>query len=418
MRFLARRPGVWRVGAAAVAAIVVAEAGVWLLRPREPAIQPIAVRAGDYFTDAQLQRASEFRSGQRRLLLATLALQGGALVVVALVGPPALRRRLAALGRRPLLGAAAVGAGLAVAAALVALPPRVIAHERAVDVGLSTQSFGGWLADQGRSTAVGAAFAAAGAVLLIALVRRFGPRWWIPGTGVAIAIAIVFVWLAPVLLAPLFNRFEALPESRARADVLELGRRADVDIGEVYRVDASRRSTALNAYVDGIGPTKRVVLYDNLLRDVERPALRSVVAHELAHVERRDIPRGIAWVALATPLALLFVGQLAFLLARRAGADPATPAALPAFALSLAIATLALGVIGNQLSRKVEAAADTYALELTDDPDALIDLQRRLAVANVSEPDPPALVTELLRTHPSTIERIGAAEAWKQGQRP
>lgn len=413
-----RRSGLWRVGAAAVAAVIVAEAAVWLLRPRDGGIEPASVRESDYFSEAQLERARDYQGGQRALFVGTIALQGGVLVVLALGRPRLVRRRLDALGRRPVLGAAAAGAGLALTLALVALPLQVAAHERAVDVGLSTQGIGAWLADQGKSGAIGAALAAAGAAILIALVRRFGRLWWIPATGAVIAIEVVFVWLAPVVLAPLFNRFEPLREGRARAEVLELGERAGVDIGEVYRVDASRRSTALNAYVDGIGPTKRVVLYDNLLAGVERPALRSVVAHELAHVKHRDILRGMAWVALVAPLALVFVWELGSRLARRSGADPGTPAALPAFAVALTVATFVLGLVGNQLSREVEESADTFALELTDDPDALIDLQRRLAVANVGDPDPPGIVTNLLRTHPPTIERIGAAEAWKEGERP
>src|SRR4029453_4974079 len=102
-------------------------------------------------------------------------------------------------------------------------------------------------------------------------------------------------------------------------------------------------------------------------------------------------------------------------LSRRTGAELGTPAALPAFALSLALAATVLGGIGNQLSRQVEEHRDTFAAELTDDPRALIDLQRRLAIANVSDPDPPGIVTALLRTHPTTIERIGPAGAWGGG---
>jgi STE24 endopeptidase len=200
--------------------------------------------------------------------------------------------------------------------------------------------------------------------------------------------------------------------------VLELGERAGVEIGEVYRVDASRRSTALNAYVGGLGPTKRVVLYDTLLEDLDRDARRSVIAHELAHVSESDIPRGIAFVAISAPLALLFAAGLARALARRGGAEPGTPAFLPALALSVAVASFAIGVAGNQLSREVEARADTVALELTDDPAALISLQRRLAERNLSDPDPPDVVSFLLGSHPTTLERIGAALAWKRGVRP
>ncbi len=376
------------MGVAALAAVIVAEAGVWVLRPREPALDPVPVRESDYFTRAQLERARDYRSDQLRLLAVTIALQGGLLLILASGRPRFVRNRLIALGGRPALGAAAAGATLSLALAAVALPVGAIAHQHSVDVGLSTQTTGAWLGDQARSATIGAALAALAAAAFLALIRRFGRLWWVPATAAVVLIEVVFVWLAPVLLAPTFNHFDRLPQGRARDDVLELGRRAGVEIGEVYSIDASRRSTALNAYVDGIGSTKRVVLYDNLLAGVERPTLRSVVAHELGHVKHHDILRGMAFVALVAPVALLFVGALGFRLARRSGAEPGSPASLPALALALAIAVTVLGVIGNQLSRRIEASADQFALQLTDDPAALIDLQRRLAIANVSDPDP------------------------------
>ena len=221
--------------------------------------------------------------------------------------------------------------------------------------------------------------------------------------------------LYPTLIAPIFNKFEPLPEgSRARADVLELGREAGVDIGEVYRVDASRRVTALNAYVNGIGPTKRVVVYDNLLEGAARPELRSVVAHELGHVAHDDIPRGIAYVAIVTPLGLLFARELALGLLRRRGISPGSPAALPAYLLALSLTAFVLGIPGNQLSRKVEASADDFALDLTHAPQALIDLQVKLTQTNVSDPDPPGWTQALFGTHPTTMERIGAALAYER----
>jgi STE24 endopeptidase len=209
-----------------------------------------------------------------------------------------------------------------------------------------------------------------------------------------------------------------LPDrSRARSDVLALGSRAGVDIGQVYRVDASRRVRSLNAYVDGIGSTKRVVLYDTLLERANRGELRSIVAHELGHVKHDDILRGLAFVGLVAPLGLLFARELGEAVAGRAGVDGRGPAALPAYALGLALASLLLGVVGNQLSRRVEASADSFALELTHDPAALIQVQRRLAIRNVANPDPPAIVTALAGTHPPTIDRIGAAIAYERGAR-
>jgi STE24 endopeptidase len=404
-----------RIGVVAVAMIVVAEAAVWLLRPRDPPLEPLPVSATDYFTEAQIERGRDYREGQLWLFVAGLGAEAAVLLILALGRPTAVRGALERIGRRPLVGAAAVGAGLSLAVTAAGFPASVWAHERSVDVGLSTQSFGEWLGDVGKSAAIGAVLAAAGATLLIALVRRFGRVWWVPGSVAVVALAAVFTWLAPVLLAPIFNRFDPLPDnSPVRADVLELGERAGVDIGEVYRVDASRRSTSLNAYVTGLGPTKRVVLYDNLIAGTDRGELNSIVAHELGHVEHSDIRRGIAFVALVAPLGLLFTSELGGALAGRAGINPRRPAALPAYALALGLASLILGVPGNQLSRKVEASADEFALELTDDSRALIEVQRRLAIANVSDPDPPDVVSFLLRTHPTTVERIGAAEAFRE----
>ncbi len=213
-----------------------------------------------------------------------------------------------------------------------------------------------------------------------------------------IAFGVLVTYLSPIVLDPLFNRFEPLPDGELRAAVLELGERADVEVGEVYRVDASRRTTASNAYVGGLGETKRVVLYDNLIEDLPQEQVRSVVAHELAHVRYSDLPRGLLWLAIVALPSMLVVQRLTELIDRRSRpdrVDPAAargaPAALPAVALSLAVVAFAVQIPANWLSRQVEARADAYALGLTQEPAAFVGLQRSLAVRNVSEPDPPAL---------------------------
>jgi STE24 endopeptidase len=324
-----------RVGGAAVVMIVVAEAAVWLLRPREEIPDPVRVSEHDYFSSAELERAHDYSSGQRLLGLAALGIEGAALFAIA-VHPP--RRLIDRLGSRPLLAGAAAGAAVSLTVAVVAIPPGLAAHDRAVDAGLSTQSTASWFWDLARSAGISAALAAAGAAILLALVRRFRDRWWIGGSAIAIVLAVVFTWLAPVVLAPIFNKFEPLPESsRARADVLKLGRRAGVEIGEVYRVDASRRTNTLNAYVDGIGSSKRVVLYDNLLDRADRSELDSVVAHELGHVAHDDIFRGLAFIAIVTPFGFVFARELTGAITRSRGIDPASPGAFPAYLFALAM---------------------------------------------------------------------------------
>jgi STE24 endopeptidase len=404
-----------RVGGVAVAMIVVAELAVWLLSPREEPPEPVPVAEQDYFSAAQLDRAHDYRDGQRWLMLAGLGIEGVVLLAVALGRPAPVRRGLQRLAARPIVGAAVAGAGVALLTNAATLPTRLIAHERAVDAGLSSQSLGPWLWDVARSAGIAAVLTAAGAALLMALIRRIPRHWWLPAAALAGGLAAVFVWIAPVVLAPIFNRFEPLPEGgRTRAEVLALGERAGVDIGEVYRVDASRRVTSLNAYVGGLGPTKRVVLYDNLLAEADREEVASVVAHELGHVAHDDLPRGIAYILIVAPLGMLFTRELGTALARRAGVAASTPAAIPAYLFALSLAALILSVAGNQLSRKVEASADAFALELTRDPEALIDLQLRLARTNLSDPDPPGVYAALFATHPPTVERIGAGLAYER----
>ena len=406
-----------RLGVTAVAAVVVAEAAAWLLRPRDIE-QPVHADPNAYFSHQELTTALDYASGQRLILVLSLVAEGAVLVLLATGRPRVARRALERLGARPVLGGAAAAAGLSVTVAVVTVPFGVWAHERSVDVGLSTQSLGGYLSDWGKATAIGAILAGAVGTFALWLMRRFGSRWWIPGTVGVVAGAAVITWLAPVVIAPLFNKFKELPPGQARSDVLDLASRADVDVGHVYEVDASRRTTAINAYVNGIGSSKRVVLYYTLLKDLNRPERNAVVAHELGHVHGNDIRRGLIFVAIVTPLALIFVSGMSRAIARRQGAEPGRPAYLPALALAIGATSFVIGITGNQLSKSVEARADTFALQLTDDPKGMIELQQQLADRNLSDPDPPGAFTFIFGTHPPAIDRIGAALAWQQGERP
>jgi STE24 endopeptidase len=418
--------GALRVAAAVLAAVVVAELAVLVLWPREGVLDPLPVDPEAYFTQGQIDRAEAYRTPQTWLSLGVLGVEIALLAWFAARPPEALRRLMGVPARQrgetrarrapkspqPLVRAAAVGAALSLLVAAAPLPLKVVLQERARDVGLVTQSWAGYAFDLTRSWAIGAVFAALGAAAAVWLLRRAPRTWWLWGSGIVVAFGFFTVALYPVLVDPIFNDFRRLEQGELRRDILELARRADVQVGEVYVMDASRRTTAANAYVAGLGTTKRVVLYDNLLEGFPPDEVRLVVAHELGHQFYSDLPRGLLFLAVVTPVGLF----AAHLLVRRVAAQGV--GALPALGLAIMVLVPAIGWVSNQLSREVEARADTFSLHLTDAPRSFVDFERRITLRNVGDPAPPGWRTFLLSTHPSTVDRIGTAEAWGRGGRP
>src|SRR4051794_7221041 len=396
---VAHAPSRGRAGVALGLAVASAGAAARALRPRDGIIAAAPVRVEEHFTPGELRRAREFRRPQRVLGLASGAVELGLMGALAARPPGALRRAHPALA----------GAALSVASTLAPLPVRAVGRRRAVRIGLVTQSWAGWAGDLAKASAIGAGLAAGGAAAADALMRRLPRPWWLPGSALVTGFGALAAFAGPVVLDPLFNRFRRLPDGELRHGVLDLARRAGVRVGEVYVVDASRRTTAANAYVTGLGATKRVVLFDTLVDHFTPEETRLVVAHELAHVRFRDVPRALAFTALVAPLGTLAVATLA---PRRSGA-----AALPGLVLAAAAVSAPVGVAANALSRQVERRADAFSLRLTGATEPFVSFERRIAVRNVGDPDPPRLPTALFATHPSTVERIGIARAYGEGRR-
>ena len=380
-----------------------------LLRPREGLVEPAPVRAESYFSASEIERARDYQRPQLALYGGALVLQIGVLALL-VVHPP---RRLRGPFKRPLVAAAATGAALSVTISIAVLPLKVVGRERARDVGLITQPWSGYARDSAISWGIGGVIAGAGAAAGLALIRRYPRRWWAPGSAVVVAFGVLTIYAGPIALDPLFNTFKALPEGQVRSDVLELARKAGVDVGQVYEIDASRRTTAANAYVTGIGHTKRVVLYDTLLENFSRDELRLVVAHELGHVRYDDVRNGLLYLALVAPFGMFAVARLTGRLAPQDTAG--TPAMLPALALGLTIMGTTITTISNQYSRAIESRADAFALQSTGEPEPFISFERRITLRNLSDPDPPGWITFLTATHPPAIERIGLGVAYERG---
>ncbi|MEV5556405.1 M48 family metallopeptidase [Nonomuraea wenchangensis] len=279
------------------------------------------------------------------------------------------------------------------------------------EYGLSTQTWPSWSGDRLKNAAVETFLLALTITVLVALARRFR-RWWIPAATGAFALTVAASFVYPVVFEPMFNDFTPMREGPLRTSLLAMAARDGVPVEDVLVADASRRTTALNAYVSGFGATRRVVVYDTLLRAPDAE-VELVVAHELGHAKHDDVLHGTLLGGLGAALGavLLF---LIFDLVRRRAAVPsiADPRAAGALMGLMSLGTLLLGPAQNVVSRHVEARADLHALELTRDPATFVAMQKRLAISNISDLSPDAVEYVLYASHPSGPERIAMARAW------
>lgn len=276
--------------------------------------------------------------------------------------------------------------------------------------GFSTQTVTAWLIDYSKSLSLEFVLAGLGALLLSAAMRR-QPRWWWLSSAVFLsAWLIVASYLWPVVISPLFNRFAPLDNPAVTSMVKNLANKANVPVNEVLIMDASRRTTKANAYFAGLGNTRRIVLYDTLLRDYPPDEVEAVVAHELTHWSQGHIQKGIIWGVLGLFLAWggLFIAlRLTF---PRTGYPPHVWAYILLFFLTTSFLT---APIQNAISRRMEREADTVAVMLTENAQAAIRLQIRLAVKNHSDLAPSEYIS-WFNSHPSALERI---KAFKSGIR-
>ena len=277
--------------------------------------------------------------------------------------------------------------------------------------GSRNQGYDGWFLDSARSVGVELVLygiAVAGAVWLAA---RFGRRWWLVASPILVALSVVFILVQPLILQPLCERLPAAAgqESRRRGAAARRDQMG-VDVETVEVSDASRRTTVPNAYVAGIGPTRRVVFDDTILDGrFDEAELLSVTAHELAHVERRHLWKGLAWFAL---LAIPGLALVAWVTERHGGLRD--PGVVPLGAARRRSSSRSLTMpLQNVVSRRYEAEADWLALVATNDPDAMIGLQTGLTASSVSNPDPPTWSRVLFSTHPTSMQRIAMAEAYR-----
>jgi STE24 endopeptidase len=403
-------------------AVVIVVRTPWTVLPVPPGGRtPLDPSAG--LSAAQVDRAEAFAALVRPASLISLALS---LAVAAAFGLTRLGGRLVRAVAAPLGGGwvwqVLLGvASLALIGRLVTLPLSAYGEVVRHRYGLSTRSWGLWLRDVGVATAIDVGLTAAGLLALVWLARRAPRTWWAWGAVGAAALVVVGSFLWPVVIEPAFNRFESMQAGPLRSDLLALAEENGTPVQDVLVSDASRRTTTLNAYVSGFGSTRRIVVYDTVLDTLPDAQIESIVAHELGHVAADDVLTGTLMGALGAAAGVAALGWLLSLgpLLGRSGAESAgDPRIVPLILFLMAVGTLVSTPLQNLVSRHIEARADVHALDLTDDPTALVDLQRQLAAANLADPDPPAALQWFFGSHPTTAERIALANDWERLDRP
>jgi STE24 endopeptidase len=404
------------LGAALVVVVVLVRP--WDVLPTPPGgaapVDPTSVMPPD-----RVALAESFAAALRPASLTSLVV---GLVVAGVLGLTPLGARIVRAVARPLGGGwlwqVLLGVfALAVIGRLVTLPLSAYGEVVRHRYGLSTRSWPLWVRDVAVSTAIDAALTALALVALVWIARRAPRTWWAWASLGAAALVVAGSFLWPVVIEPAFNRFEPLPAGELRTEVLALADENGTPVDDVLVSDASRRTTALNAYVSGFGSTRRVVLYDTLLAEVPDDEVLSIVAHELGHVSADDVLTGTLIGALGAAAAVCLLGGLLSWtgLLRRAGAESAAdPRVVPLVLFLAAVGTLVSTPVQNGVSRGIEARADVHALDLTEDPEAFIAMQRRLAATNLSDPTPPEAWAWFFGSHPTAAQRVALARDWAQ----
>ncbi|HEY1331109.1 MAG TPA: M48 family metallopeptidase [Actinomycetota bacterium] len=315
--------------------------------------------------------------------------------------------RLPWWGSGPLFAAATV-----VLLTVAGLPVGIWRYRRERRWGFSTQPPGGWVRDLAKGLAIGVVLGSAVLTGYLWLVRTL-PSWWpVAGAVAAALVVLLLTFVAPVVLEPIFNRFEPMPDRDLANRLRALAERAGVPVASVLVADASRRTRKQNAYVSGLGATRRVVVFDTLLTEDSGDGVPVIVAHELGHRRLRHVARATALGmagAAGFVVALWAVLRSGAVLAAAGATGPGDPRVIPFVVFAATVFEFLMLAPQSALSRRWESAADRFAVDLTGDAGAFAVAFRDLAVRNVLDLDPPPPVYLLLFSHPTAPQRIAAA---------
>ena len=270
--------------------------------------------------------------------------------------------------------------------------------------GLSNQTLSAWFLDVLKDRAISLLINTGILTVIYIFLIKLPKTWWLAAAAVFIVFIILANFVFPVLVDPLFYKFTPLKDENLRSGIEKIIQKAGIKVGNILVADASRKTNRINAYFTGIGSTKRIVIYDNLLNKNTNEEILSVIAHEAGHWKYRHILYNtiIACVQAAVVLTILKVFQSGF------NINASIKLALLLFIIYSLMSYLNMP-LDNLISRRFERTADRSVIEFTANPGAQINIFKKLAVSDLSNVSPPPVLEYILYSHPPLLKRIESA---------
>ncbi len=275
--------------------------------------------------------------------------------------------------------------------------------------GFSTITFSLWVADSLKSLGVSVVLMGLLGGAFLTLIHYAEGSWWFWSWLLFASFQMLMLWLYPVIIAPLFNRFEPIQDSNLKEAVMELANRAGLEVSGIYQVDEGKRSRHTNAYFTGLGKTKRIVLFDTLLASHTQEEILAILAHEIGHWKKKHILKQLVFMELASLAVFYLFSRLLnwpLLYLTFGFPEQVTYAGLLLIGILAGPFFFFLNPLGAAALRKFEREADDYSLMLMGTAAPIIQALKRLAKDNLSNLFPHPLYVKFYYSHPPLLERI------------
>jgi STE24 endopeptidase len=271
--------------------------------------------------------------------------------------------------------------------------------------GLSNQTLAMWFSDYLKENGISILISSMGMTGIYALMVYIPKYWWIISSVVLAIFIVAITYLYPILIDPLFYKFEKLKDTDFQEQIINIAGKAGIEVKEVLVADASRKTNKANAYFTGIGGSKRIVVFDNLINNFSRKETLNVIAHEIGHWYNWHIFKSII-IGIISGTAGLFLINAVFTYSNMVGDFKS----ILIIILLISIISFLSLPLQNAVSRTFERQADNFAMKATENPDAQIQLMLKLAESNLSNVSPHWYIKYFLYSHPPVMERIEAAK--------